>query len=188
MSADINTNEPAVNREPAELAAEAVTQNGLEPDLEQLRQLLADEQQTSAKFRDSWQRSHADFLNLKRRTDNERTSLSAEAREKLLVKLLPVVDDFERALQTMPESLTKEPWINGVMLIEKKLKSLLEQENVAAIPAEGVEFDPHLHEAVQRDEDGEGDKDVVTAVYQKGYKMGDKIIRAAVVKVGRQQG
>ena len=71
-------------------------------------------------------------------------------------------------------------------MIEKKLKNLLDQENVVEIPALGAEFDPHLHEAVQKDEDSEGDKEVVTAVYQKGYKLGDKVIRAAVVTVGRQ--
>ncbi len=187
MSTEINTNEEAVNSSEPPVSTEPTNGSGAEgSSVEQLRQLLTDEQKKAAEYLDSWQRSRADFLNLKRRTEQERASLNAEARTKLLIKILPVVDDFERALQTMPESLKNEPWMNGVALIEKKLKTLLDQENVVEIPAEGLEFDPRFHEAVQKDEDGEGDKEVVTAVYQKGYKLGDKVIRAAVVKVGRQ--
>jgi molecular chaperone GrpE len=96
------------------------------------------------------------------------------------------VDDFERALLNVPENLKGEAWLNGVNMIEKKLKSFLEQENVSEIPAEGQEFDPRVHDAVHRDEESTGEKDVVQAVYQKGYKLGDKVIRPAVVKVGRQ--
>lgn len=154
--------------------------------VEQLRQKLEEEQKKSAEYLDSWQRSRADFVNLKRRTEIERNNLSAEARERIILKILPIVDDFERALQTLPEDLKNAPWISGVTLIEKKLKTLLDQEGIAEIPAEGQEFDPRFHDAVQRDEESEGEKDVVAAVYQKGYKLGDRVIRPAVVKVGRQ--
>lgn len=171
---------------PTEPIEEVVTPTPDEATPEQLRQMLADVQKKSNEHLESWQRSRADFVNLKRRTEQEKTNLSAEARERLLMRILPVVDDFERALQTLPENLKSEPWLNGVTLIEKKLKTLLEQENVSEIPADGQEFNPRFHEAVQKDEESEGEKEVVTAVYQKGYKLGDKVIRAAVVKVGRQ--
>lgn len=186
MSTEINTNEEAVTAEVNGAAGRPETGEQQELSIEQLRQMLADEQKKSAEHFDGFQRARADFANLKRRTEAERNNLNAEAKEKLLVKVLPVVDDFERALQSMPETLKGEPWINGVTMIEKKLKTLLEQENIAEIPALGQEFDPRLHEAVQKDEEGDGEKDVVSAVYQKGYKLGDKVIRAAVVKVGRQ--
>lgn len=186
VSSEINANEEAVNANGQTDSADSPAQVE-EGSLEQLSQKLADEQKKAAEYLDSWQRSRADFINLKRRTEQERASLSAEARSKIIVKLLPVVDDFERALQTVPEAFKNDPWINGVTLIEKKLKTLLDQEMVTEIPAEGQEFDPRVHEAVQKDEDGEGDKEYVTAVYQKGYKLGDKVIRAAVVKVGRQK-
>ncbi len=184
MSSETNTSENEATVEAVEASAETANTEGMS--VEQLRQSLADEQKKAAEYMESWQRSRADFVNFKRRTETERANLSAEVRGKLLVKFLPVVDDFERALQTMPETLKNEPWVNGVSLIEKKLKTLLEQENVAEFAAEGQDFDPHLHEGVQRDEDSEGEKEVVTAVYQKGYKLGDKVIRAAVVKVGRK--
>jgi len=152
--------------------------------LEGLQQLLEQEQKKSEDLLKTAQLARAEFLNLKRRTDLERATISSEAREKLLLKLLPVVDDFERAMATLPENLKGEAWINGVSLIENKLKKLLDQENVIEIPALDTEFNPHLHEAVYRDETGEGEHDWNTEVYQKGYKMGDKVIRHAMVKVG----
>lgn len=181
MSSETNTNE----QQSAE-QAEGTAAGSEELSVEQLRQMLADEQKKSAEYLDNWQRSRADFSNLKRRTEIERSNFAIEAREKLLVRILPIVDDFERALQHVPENLSNEPWISGVTMIDKKFKTLLDQENVAEIPALGEEFDPHVHQAVQRDEESTGDKDVVTEVYQKGYKLGDKVIRPAVVKVGRQ--
>jgi len=154
--------------------------------VEQLQQQLADEQQKSAANFDQFVRARADYENLKRRTEGERAKLNLEIRERVLVKVLTIVDDFERALQNVPENLRDEPWISGITLIEKKLKTFLEQENISEIPAQGQEFDPYFHDAVHRDEESSGDKDVVQAVYQKGYKLGDKVIRPAVVKVGRQ--
>ena len=119
---------------------------------ESLQQLLEQEQKKSEDLLKTAQLARAEFLNLKRRTDQERANISSEARERLLLKLLPVVDDFERAMATLPENLKGEPWINGVGLIENKLKKLLDQENVSEIPALDTEFNPHLHEAVYRDD------------------------------------
>ena len=107
-------------------------------------------------------------------------------KEKLLLRLLPVLDDFDRAMLTLPENLKGIPWVNGVSLIEKKLKTYLEQEGVVELIALDAEFDPRLHEAVHKDESTSGDKEVVTEIYQKGYKLGDKVIRPAVVKVGHR--
>ncbi len=178
MSSDINQaeelNQQEVNGETAE-----------DLSFEQLQRQLAEEQKKAVEYLDSFQRARADFQNLKRRTDNERLTLSSEVREKLLVKLLPIVDDFERALQNVPEALQNEPWINGVSLIEKKLKTLLDQEGVSVIDATNAEFDPRLHEAVQHDDLG-GTTDYVAATYAKGYRMGDKVIRPAMVKVERK--
>jgi molecular chaperone GrpE len=153
---------------------------------EELRQMLEETRKRATESDEGWKRARADFLNLKRRTEQERGSLSAEAREKLIMKFLGVVDDFELALKHMPENLKEDSWVNGVVQIEKKLKKLLDSEMVSEIPALDQEFNPHLHYGVQRDDEGEGDKEVVTDVYQKGYKMGDKVIRPAMVKVGRK--
>lgn len=177
---DINQTEEVLDQN-----ADGTAQEQSQASVEELQKLLAEEQKKAADFKDRWQRSFADFQNLKRRTDNERASLSSEAREKLLVKILPIVDDFERALQNVPEEMKNTPWLNGVSLIEKKLKTLLDQEGVAEIPSLNEEFNPRLHEAVQHTET-EGDKDFVAEVYQKGYKMGDKVIRPSMVRVERR--
>jgi molecular chaperone GrpE len=185
VSAETNLNGGNPNPNP-KLDNEAVETPQEEISVEELKQQLAEEQKKTATHYDSFVRARADYENLKRRTEAERVKLNTEIREKVLVKILPVVDDFERALQNVPENLKGEAWLSGVNLIEKKLKSFLEQENVSEIPAEGQEFDPRVHDAVHRDEESSGDKDIVQAVYQKGYKLGDKVIRPAAVKVGRQ--
>jgi molecular chaperone GrpE len=188
VSAETNVNPGNQNPDgnaTAETPETPVTQEEV-VSVDELKQQLAEEQKKAATSYDNFVRARADYENLKRRTEAERLKLNAEIRERVLVKILPVVDDFERALQSLPENLKNEAWINGVNMIEKKLKTFLEQENVSEIPAEGQEFDPRFHDAVHRDEESSGDKDVVQAVYQKGYKLGDKVIRPAVVKVGRQ--
>jgi molecular chaperone GrpE len=154
--------------------------------VETLQAKLAEEQKKSSEYLESWKRSQADFVNLKRRTEIEKTNWSNEIRERILLRVLPVVDDFERALASMPETLKGEPWINGVNLIEKKLKTVLEQEGVSQIEAQGANFDPRFHDAVQQDDSGDGNQEYVAEVYQKGYKMGDRVIRPAAVKVGRR--
>ena len=185
MSAETNVNGGNINPD-AKVDNEAAETPQEEVSVEQLQQQLAEEQKKAAANYDNFVRARADYENLKRRTETERIKLNSEIREKVLVKILPVVDDFERALQSVPENLKGEAWLNGISLIEKKLKAFLDQENVSEIPAEGQDFDPRYHDAVHRDEESTGDKDVVQAVYQKGYKLGDKVIRPAVVKVGRQ--
>jgi molecular chaperone GrpE len=152
----------------------------------ELEKLLAEEQRKSLEYLDALQRAQADFRNLKRRTENERATIADETKEKVIKKILPVVDDFERALQTVSEDMKTSPWVTGVQLVEKKLKTFLESERVAEIPSLDQPFDPNLHEAVQIDEDSSGDKDYVSDVYQKGYKIGDKVIRPAVVKVSKR--
>jgi molecular chaperone GrpE len=154
--------------------------------VEEMEKLLAEEQKKSQTFLESWQRAQADYSNLKRRTDNERASVADEAKEKIIKKILPIIDDFERGLQNVPEELKASPWVTGVAMIDKKFKTFLEQERVSEIPALDQPFNPNVHEAVQIDEDSSGDKDVVSEVYQKGYKIGDKVIRPAVVKVSKK--
>ncbi|MEI7556183.1 nucleotide exchange factor GrpE [Candidatus Chlorohelix sp.] len=163
---------------------EAITENNVRT-VEELETLLVVEQKKAAELADNWKRSLADFQNLKRRTEIERANINADVKSRVIMRLLPIVDDFERALASTPDNLKAEPWVNGVSLIEKKLKTLLEQEGISSFDAKNADFDPRYHDAVQRDEDGEGDKDIVTEVYQKGYMMGDRVLRPAAVKVGR---
>ena len=130
-----------------------------------------------------WQRSQADFVNFRRRVDAERSELVKLAESGLVMDFLPVLDDLERALAGVPPELLGLTWVDGVALITRKLQLVLEAHGVTPIEALGKEFDPHEHEAVMRD--GEPDEaTVVTGEFQRGYRMSDRVIRPAMVKVG----
>ena len=154
-------------------------------DLDALRTQLEEEKTRAEKCLSNWQRAEADLSNFKRRAEQERGDLMKFANSSLIGKLLPVLDDFDRAIGAVPEEARTQNWIEGIKLIDRKLRSFLEQEGVTPIEALGKEFDPYVHEAVMR-EDGEGDVDVVVEEFQKGYKLHDRVIRPTMVKVGRR--
>jgi molecular chaperone GrpE len=143
----------------------------------------------AAQYLDALQRERASFINYRRRTDQERAEMAQYAASSLIKKLLPVVDDFDRALEAIPEKERKHnKWVEGVELIARKLHNILEQEGVQPIEALGQPFDPNLHEAVAFEDNAEGSdshEDTVTAVFSKGYKMHDRVLRPAMVKVSR---
>ena len=128
-----------------------------------------------------WQRAQADFINYKRRTEQEREEISQFAQASLVLNLLPVLDDLERALAAIPPRLTKASWVDGIRLIWSKLQTTLKAQGLSEIEAVGEPFDPHLHEAVRQDKGKEG---IVVEEVQKGYKFRDKILRPSKVVVG----
>lgn len=146
---------------------------------------IAQLEQEVANYKDQWLRSVAEFKNFKRRADSERGELISRANANLLLKLLPVVDDLERATASVTQEVAESQWYGGFKLIPQKLRTLLESEGVTAIVAEGEAFDPTRHEAVIYDE-GDGEETVVTAELQKGYSLKDKVLRPAMVKVGKK--
>jgi molecular chaperone GrpE len=152
---------------------------------ETLRSQLEEEKARADRNLTNWQRAEADLANFKRRADQERGELIRSANASLIGKLLPVLDDFGRALTAIPEEEGSTGWVEGVRLIDRKLRSLLELEGVTPIEALGQEFDPYVHEAVLR-EDGEGEADTVVEELQKGYKLHDRVLRPAMVKVGKR--
>jgi molecular chaperone GrpE len=103
----------------------------------------------------------------------------------LVSELLPVLDNFERALATVPGNLAMLTWIQGVMLIERHMAALLEHQGLAPIEAEGQQFNPQFHEAISERETADADPGAVVQVYQKGYTMHGRIIRPALVEVAR---
>jgi molecular chaperone GrpE len=94
------------------------------------------------------------------------------------------MDDFERAIANIPSEIAETPWWGGTQLIAQKLRTILESEGVKPIEAVGQDFDPNLHEAVLYEE-AEGQEGKVIAELQKGYKLGDRVLRPSMVKVGR---
>jgi molecular chaperone GrpE len=137
-------------------------------------------------YKDQWLRAVADFKNYKRRAEMERDELKRNANANLILKLLPILDDFELAIGNVPPEVAETPWWEGTTMITQKFRMLLESEGVTPIEAVGHEFDPNLHHAVSYEEiDGQNDK--VIEELQKGYKLRDRVLRPAMVKVGKSQ-
>ncbi len=130
-----------------------------------------------------WQRTQADFLNYKRRSDEERYAGQASATEALLRKVLGVADDLARALEHVPADQQESPWVEGVTAIERKLVGALESEGVTAVASVGQVFDPRLHEAVSMEPTDEVAEGTVTRELQKGYQLRDRVLRPALVVV-----
>jgi len=144
---------------------------------------LAAAEAKAAEYLDLLQRERANFINFRRRSEQERADAQQYATGQLLKKLLPVVDDFDRALQAAPGP---DPWLEGVRMIDRKLHALLESEGVTPIEALGLPFDPALHEAVAYEQGGEGD-DMVAEEFARGYRHKDRVLRHAMVRVGKGQ-
>lgn len=132
---------------------------------------------------EGWQRSRAEFTNLKRRTEREFSEIRERAALDTLTKLLPIIDDFERAIDNIPEEIQENSWVSGTSLILKKFEKLLEEYRVEAINPVGESFDPHFHEAVGMDDTDEYESGIVTTTLQKGYKSGERVLRPALVRV-----
>lgn len=133
------------------------------------------------------QRTRADFENYRKRVDMEKQASREAGQSSAVLKLLPVIDNIERAIAYTPEDLKDNTWVQGVSGLVKNLEKSLESLNVARIDAKpGTEFNPELHEAIQFDEDAEGDKEVIADELQAGYTMNGHVIRHAMVKVTRQ--
>jgi molecular chaperone GrpE len=128
------------------------------------------------------QRTAADFSNYRRRTEEERAAVMQLSNALLIGKLLAVLDDFDRALASVPDN-TDEAWLDGVRLVERKLRAVLEGEGVTPIEAVGEPFDPNLHEAVVHEETTEYPDNTVIGEVQRGYRLHDRILRPALVRV-----
>jgi len=160
-----------VHKIPVEEATEEETD-----DLEQA-------QLEAAKYLDQLQRSQAEFANYKKRIERERELYISLANAALISKLLPVLDDWERALETIPDKLRSVNWVEGVALIERTVRTTLEQEGLTEIDAVGKKFNPELHHAVVRQETTEYAEDEIISELQKGYKLHDKVLRPSMVTV-----
>jgi molecular chaperone GrpE len=133
------------------------------------------------------QRTRADFENYRKRIDAEKVAARESGQASAILKLLPVIDNIERAITYMPEDLKDHAWAQSVANLVKQLDKSLEGLHLKRIEAvQGTEFNPELHEAIQFDEDAQGDKEVVAEELQAGYLLNGQPIRHAMVKVTRQ--
>ena len=150
-------------------------------DVETLKQALAEEKGKAEGYLANWQRTQADFINYKRRSEQEKEEIGKFVNATLMLSLLPVLDDLERAFKSISPELAKLTWIDGIRLIERKLGANLEAQGLSQIKAQGEPFDPNLHEAVRH---GKGEEGIVVEELQKGYKLHDRVIRPTMVVVG----
>jgi len=160
---------------------ETVSEVSETDEIEALKKALTEEKEKSENYLANWQRAQADFINYKRRTEEERGETIRCANSDLICSLLPAVDDLERALASIPPNLEKESWLDGIRLIERKLGACMEAQGLTPIKALGESFDPNIHEALRQDEGQEG---IVLEEIQKGYKLSDRVIRPSKVVVG----
>jgi molecular chaperone GrpE len=157
----------------------------LTEEIAQLKQRLEAAEQEAAENRAGWQRAAADMANFRRRTESEREQSLGLANESLLRKLLTVVDDFDRALAQMPPDLATLGWAEGIWVIDRKLRQLLESEGLTSIEAEGKPFDPHEHEAVAQQPSSAVPDGTVVSEIQRGYRVRDRVLRPAMVIVAK---
>jgi molecular chaperone GrpE len=133
------------------------------------------------------QRTRADFENYRKRVELEKTAAREAGQSSAILKLLPVVDNIERAIAHVPNELKDNKWAQSVAGLTKNLEKSLDNLNLKRIDAEkGSDFNPELHEAIQFDEEAEGDKEVIEEELQAGYLLNGRPIRHAMVKVTRQ--
>lgn len=133
------------------------------------------------RYLDQLQRTSAEYANYRRRTELDRERQRLAANEQLLREFVPVLDDFQRGLASVPENDDTASMIAGLRLVEQKFLNTLRKHGVAPVDSLGTPFDPSLHEAVEMDPAG---GDTVVAVYQPGYRLGEGMLRPAMVKVG----
>jgi len=149
------------------------------PTVQELQKQIAD-------LTEALQRERADAVNIRRRHEEQITGLRDLVRTRVIEELLPVIDNFERALKHVPAELTDNDYIKGVGGVVKQFEQTLQQMGVERIKTVGEVFDPSLHEAVGMEE-GDGEVEVVYEELQPGYRLGDTVIRHAMVKVKKEK-
>ncbi len=132
---------------------------------------------------DQWRRTAANLENYRKRVEKERGNILEAGQATLIAQLLPVLDDLERAFQTLPPALRSLTWTDGVALIERKINVVLEQHGLKEIEALGQPFDPALHQSILQEDTSDYPDGQVMAVLQKGYQLHDKVLRPAMVKI-----
>ena len=136
-------------------------------------------------YLDGWQRARAEFANFKKRTQRENEHARERIAGEIITHFLGVKDDIERALSRVPETDDFQEWIMGIELIHQKLQALFDAEGVELIEAEGERFDPNLHEAVSFEESDDHEEGLIIDITQPGYKMGERVLRPAMVRVAK---
>jgi len=156
-----------------------------EEGLNQLQEELQAARKQADENLDGWQRALAEFANYKKRIDREREEERSRIAGEIILHYLCILDDFERALKERPQDHEMTSWAEGIDLIYRKLKNILETEGVEVIPTEGEIFNPTYHEALSQEESCDHHEGEIIEVIQQGYKIGDRVLRPALVRIAK---
>ncbi|GAB6138345.1 nucleotide exchange factor GrpE [Halanaerobaculum tunisiense] len=173
----------AIEEEFAKLKDGLDTAKQLEEQLGKLEEELASVSEEKEKYINRLQRLQADFSNYKKRVTKEKEKISKQTTKDFVADLLPIIDNFERALDTSGDSKEVADVLEGVEMIHRQLTDLLENNDVEKIATVGKEFDPNFHQAVMNEASDEYESGVITEELQAGYKLEDLVIRPAMVRV-----
>ncbi len=173
---------------PAEEMAEVEEQAGEAGDTETAAEPSLEEQLEAAKEEaaqnlDSYLRAQAELSNARKRFEKQQAQVYTNANADLVLKLLPVLDDFDRAMESVPEEISEEPWFEGIELVHRKLLGILDSLNVKEIEAVGQPFDPNFHDALAQEPSEDHESGTVTREMVKGYQLGDRVVRPSLVYV-----
>ena len=157
----------------------------IEVEFEQLAGELEIAERRAAEAEAGWQRARADFANLKRRTEEQRAEFATVAGDRLLVRVLDLADDFDLAVEHVPSDVEGTPWVEGITAIDRKLRALLEAEGITPMTGEGEPFDPQTQQAISYEDTADVPDGTVIKILQRGYIIGDRVLRPALVAVAR---
>lgn len=164
--------EENIDEQLEEIDAEIVDEDG------NVEELSEDENE----FKEKYQRLLADFTNFKKREEKARADFKKFASSNLIEELLPVLDNFDRALKDQDQ---EDSFVKGIMMTRDSFWKVLEKEGLEEIESDGVEFDPNFHHAFQTEENEDFKSNYIIETYQKGYKLNDRVIRPSMVKVAK---
>lgn len=171
-----------VNETQAEAVATPENVEQLSAEIDGLKRQVEEAEAKLAESVQGWQRAAADFQNYKKRVERDNEMMYASMKGDIIKKVLPVLDDLERAMQNRPAD---DAWANGIELITRKLQNILNSEGLKRIEAEGTPFDPNFHEAISHEHNEDFESGQVIAVVQNGYMLGERVIRPALVRVAQ---
>jgi len=157
----------------------------MEVESEELQKQLDENAAKAVEYFDGWQRERADFMNYKKRIERDQQLTQQNFVANITKKYLPVLDDLDRALKARPVETEGAKWSEGIELIFRKLQGILESDGVKEILAADQMFDPNFHEALTHEDSADYESGQIIEVIQKGYQIGDRVIRPALVRVAR---
>lgn len=144
---------------------------------------LAEAQAQAAEYLDGWQRARAELANYRKRTERERSEWATALRAEVIQDLLPILDDFDRAMESLPSTAEVQDWVNGIVLIYRKFQTQLREMGVTEIEALGQPFNPEQQEALMERVDPDHESGEVIEVVRKGYLINGRVLRPALVVV-----